>query len=368
MLGAVLQGKGQIELLDLPLPDRLGDSSTLVRMGVVGLCGSDLYRFGIGKGYGFPLVLGHEISGVIEETSPSGKFKKGDKVAIFPCLPKPDDPMTRIGEFVLSEGYDYFGSRRNGGMQEFLEVPERNLVKVPSDMPLHFAAMVEPAAVALHGVLKLEIPANSTALVIGAGPIGNFAAQWLRFRGVTNVVVSDIDSKKRQVAEELGFQTLEAEKVNTPDAILEITDGRGSAITVEASGSPFTFLQALESTAHSGQVLLLGDLSGDVNLSKELVSRVLRREITIRGTWNSKIYPEFASEWDMVVSAIGKGIDFKHLISHSFLLQDSQSIFEQLFNREIWFNKATFAISQQAQEEVNEILANSKSSKLAKLK
>ena len=75
-------------------------------------------------------------------------------------------------------------------------MPERNLVPVPARMPLLHAAMVEPAAVALHAVRKLQVPAAGTALVIGAGPIGALAAQWLRILGWTRVLVADVDPRQ----------------------------------------------------------------------------------------------------------------------------------------------------------------------------
>ena len=152
---------------------------------------------------------------------PAGsRFTPGDRVAVFPLLANPDDPLTEIGEPALGSGYDYFGSRRDGGMAELLYVPERNLIPVPAAMPLLHAAMVEPAAVALHAVLKLQVPANGRALVIGAGPIGALAAQWLRILGWTRVLVADIDPVKRRVMSDLGFETIDAAADTVRQALL----------------------------------------------------------------------------------------------------------------------------------------------------
>ena len=351
MKAAVLKAIREIDVCDVPLPEKIGNTSVLVKMGAVGVCGSDVLRFGVGKGYGFPLVLGHEMSGTVAEDSPSGSLVAGDKVAIFPCLPDPTEDMTEIGEFTMGTKYDYFGSRRDGGLQEYLEVPERNLVKLPSDMSLITGAMVEPAGVALHAMRKVQVPANATALVIGAGPIGNFAAQWLRVLGVTRVIVADIDPRKRELLERLGFETVSAETAPTEEQILDLTGGRGVDIAVEASGLAMTFLQALRSTAHKGQVVLLGDLSGDVSLPKETVSTILRREIIIYGTWNARITPRYNSEWDMVVNSFGKTVHVEDLVSHIFTLDEAQNVFEDLADRKAWSNKTIFAISEEAQAE-----------------
>lgn len=366
MKAAVLEAKQIINYRDLELPESLGPSSVLVRMGAVGVCGSDVLRFGVGKGYGFPLVLGHEMSGTVEQDSPSGKFRVGDKVAIFPCLPKASDPYTKIGEWALSDGYDYFGSRRNGGMQEFLQVPEENLVKLPDSLPLVLGAMVEPAAVSLHAVRKLQINANSSAVVIGGGPIGNFAGQWLRYLGVSRVFIADVDSRKLQVASEVGLSTINVSEAPLTEQTNHSMNSRGFDLVVEATGLPGSVRQAIQIAAPMGQVLLLGDLSADLELSKELVSMVLRKELKLIGTWNAKIQPEFSSEWDMVVSAIGHGLELEPLLSHTFGLEEAQHAFEDLFGRKLWYNKVSFVISEQAKAEARTVLDSALSARLAK--
>ena len=94
--------------------------------------------------------------------------------------------------------------------------------------------------------------------------------------------------------------------------------GTGVDAAVEASGLPATLLQALEATAPRGQVLILGDLKGDVTIPRALVSSLIRRELTVLGTWNSKIAPAGRSEWDMVVAHIADGrLQVAPLISHA---------------------------------------------------
>jgi L-iditol 2-dehydrogenase len=332
---------------EIPDPVPFGERPVLVRVGAVGVCGSDLLRFGKGTAYHYPLVLGHEFSGVVEKAAVGSSFTPGDRVAVFPLLANAEDPFTEIGEPALGSGYDYFGSRRDGGMAELLYVPERNLVRVPDGMPLLHAAMVEPAAVALHAVLKLRVPAAGTALVIGAGPIGALAAQWLRILGWTRVLVADVDPVKRAVLDNLGFDTIDA----TGDTVQQTRSLVGSGVdaAVEASGLPVTLLQALEVTAPQGQVLILGDLKGDVTIPRELVSSLIRRELTVLGTWNSKITPAGRSEWDMVVAHIASGrLQVAPLISHALPLGDAAGTFDDMLERRVWSNKVLFAVSAQA--------------------
>ncbi|MBW9121758.1 galactitol-1-phosphate 5-dehydrogenase [Microbacterium trichothecenolyticum] len=359
MKAAVLHGIRDVRIEDVPLPDPTGVGSTLVRVDAVGVCGSDVLRFGTGKGYGFPLVLGHEMSGTLAEDSPSGRLMAGTRVAIFPCLPRPDDPMTEIGEYALGTDYDYFGSRRDGGLEEFLQVPERNLFALREDMTLLEGAMVEPAGVALHAVRKAPVPANATALVIGAGPIGMLAAQWLRVLGATRVIVADVDARKRALAERLGFETIDAAAGASDEQALESTGGRGVDIAVEASGLAVTFLQAINAAAHAGHVILLGDLRDDAVLAKEIVSRILRRELVLHGTWNAKIAPRDRSEWDMVIAHLGRTVNVGDLISHVVDFEDAQQSFTALADRALWSNKTIFAVSDAARSEASAALARS---------
>ncbi|MET0864642.1 MAG: alcohol dehydrogenase catalytic domain-containing protein, partial [Nakamurella sp.] len=304
MKAAVLQAPEVLDYQDIPDPEPFGERPVLVRIGAVGVCGSDLLRFS-GSAYHYPLVLGHEFSAEVERVPAGSTYAPGDRVAVFPLLANPADPLTEVGEPALGAGYDYFGSRRNGAMAELLWVPERNLVPVPGSMPLLHAAVVEPAAVALHGVLKLQVVAGGVALVIGAGPLGALAAQWLRILGWSRVLVADVDPRKRAVMAELGFETIDA-AADTVATVVSLT-GIGVDAAVEASGLSTTLLQTFRATAPRGQVLILGDLKGDVTIPRELISSVIRRELTVLGTWNSKITPAGRNEWQMVVSHIADG-------------------------------------------------------------
>jgi len=344
---AVLESPAVLSYRDVPDPEPFGDRPVLVRVGAVGMCGSDLLRFGKGTAYHYPLILGHEFSAVLERAPAGSRFAPGDRVAVFPLLADPDDPLTAIGEPALGTGYDYFGSRRDGGMAELRYVPERNLIPVPASMPLLHAAMVEPAAVALHAVRKLRVPPAGTALVIGAGPIGALAAQWLRILGWTRVLVADVDPVKLALMADLGFETIDA--AGDTVAATRILTGTGVDAAVEASGLPATLLQALEATAPRGQVLILGDLKGDVTIPRVLVSSLIRRELTVLGTWNSKIGPAGRSEWDMVVAHIADGrLQVAPLISHAVPLAAAPAVFSGLTERRVRSNKVLFAVSAEA--------------------
>jgi L-iditol 2-dehydrogenase len=350
----VLEGPNTLVVADVPEPEKVGHRPVLIRIGAVGVCGSDVLRFGKGKAYHYPLVLGHEFSGIVEQAPQDSHLVKGDRVAVFPLLPSADDPMTAIGEYALATDYDYFGSRRDGGLEDRLWVPEANLFRVPDGTPLTHAAMVEPAAVALHAMRKLDIPAHATALVIGAGPIGALAAQWLRILGCSRVIIADVDNRKLEVMASLGFETIDATATDTVDASTELTNGQGPDIVVEATGSPAALVQGIRAAAALGQVVLLGDLSGDLLIEQAVVSSILRRELRLFGTWNARVTPLGHSDWDMVIHHLGKDLKVDELISHVRALEEAPATFAQLLNRDIWYNKVLFHVAGEAATEVRE--------------
>ena len=352
MKAAVLEAPDVLMHKEIPDPQPFGERPVLVRVGGVGVCGSDLLRFAHGTAYHYPLVLGHEFSAIVEQVPDGSRFAPGDRVAVFPLLPRADDPLTQVGEWALGAAYDYFGSRRDGGMAELLWVPESNLVPVPKQVPLLHAAMVEPAAVALHAVRKLAVPAAGTALVVGAGPIGALAAQWLRILGWSRVLVADVDVRKLEIMSGLGFEVVDASAHDTVASVRSLTDGFGVDAAVEASGLPSTFQQCLEVAAPRGQVLVLGDLKGDVTIPRPLISSLIRRELVVLGTWNSRITPAGRSEWDMVVSHIADArLQVAPLISHTPGLEDVPRVMSDMAARRIWSNKVVFAVAPEARAE-----------------
>jgi L-iditol 2-dehydrogenase len=352
MKAALLERKGKMVYADVAEPEPVGERPVLVRIAAVGVCGSDIPRFAAGKAYHYPLILGHEFSAIVEEAPRGSRLKKGDRVAGFPLIPNPRDPLARIGEPAVSSDYDYFGSRRNGALAERLIVPEDNLIPIPDDVSLVHAALVEPAAVSLHAVLKCALRPHAAALVIGGGPIGAFAAMWIRILGCSNVVVAEIDDRKRAILLGAGLDVIDASKQDTVEAARERTGGQGVDCAVEACGLAGTLLQAFEVAAVFGHVILLGDHHSDVTLSGSLISTILRRELVIHGTWNSKIMPPGKSEWEMVLDHMGKDFPVEPFISHTPSLSEAPEVFADLAERRVWYNKVVFVVSEEAKREI----------------
>lgn len=344
MKALTLIENSRLELQSHPTPESMSPDSCLVRIAAAGVCGSDITRGFQNGAYHYPLVMGHEISGFIEESPPGSPYSPGDAVAIFPLLPDSSESINQIGEYALSKNYDYFGSRRDGGFQEYLSVPEFNLIPVPEGVDPIYAAMTEPCAVAYHAVAKAGIKAGMSAAVIGGGPIGNMAAQWLRIHGCRPVIVSEPDEKKRSIAQTMGLNVVDPKLTDPVQVIREATDG-GVDIVVEACGLPVTFRQALASAGLFGQVVFMGNIHGEFSLSESEFSAMLRREITIHTTWNSKVAPRGKDEWTLVLAAMRDDLDLDPLISHRISLDEGPEILTAMFEKSLWYNKVFFVNS-----------------------
>ena len=347
MEALVLEDNGKLIFKkDQPVPPVVGVRSHLIRVAACGICGSDIPRGFSGGAYHYPLVMGHEFSGVIEEAVDGSDFQKGDRVAVFPLLPLDEnDKMYQLGNYAQVRDYNYFGSRCDGAYEELLWVPEINLFKIPEQVDIVHASMTEPAAVALHAVRKLHITAGNTSVVYGAGPIGNMTAQWLRIHGARQVIVIDIDKKKLDIASEMGFLTINSLEDDPVEKIKEMTDGHGAHQVVEAVGLPVTFVQALQSAGMMGEVVFLGNIHGKFEMGEKDFSWILRKELKIYGTWNSSVVPRGDDDWTTVLNYMDRELIVKPLISDLVNLADGPDIFQSIINRKKFHNKVIFKVS-----------------------
>ncbi|MDP0497659.1 MAG: galactitol-1-phosphate 5-dehydrogenase [Verrucomicrobiota bacterium JB024] len=330
-----------------PMPTAPDERPTaLIKIAACGICGSDIPRGFGGKAYFYPLVMGHEFSGIVEEPVAGGRFRQGERVAVFPLIPKHmhTDPANQTGNYAQSREYDYYGSRRDGAFAQYLRIPEWNLFPVPDHVDLLHASMTEPAAVALHAVRKLRVIAGSDAAVLGAGPIGNMAAQWLRIHGCGRVFVVDVEPRKLALAEEMGFVPVNATQGDPVAAILDATDGAGVQCSIEACGLPVTFLQAVRLAGMFGEVVFMGNIAGEFKIGEKDFSNILRKELTIHGTWNSKITPTGADDWSTVLKYLDRELIVAPLITDKLPLSAGPAIFDDLVNRRHTHNKVIFDV------------------------
>lgn len=345
MKALVLKANADLRIEDREIPEAPVQGGVLVRIVACGICGSDIPRGFHHGAYHYPLVMGHEFSAVVEADYEGTRFSKGDRVAVFPLIPNdPWEKAYQTGDYALCKSYDYFGSRRDGAFEEYLRVPAANLFKIPKHVDTVHASMTEPAAVALHGVRKLKISAGDTGMVIGGGPIGNMTAQWLRINGCDPVFVADIDRRKLDIARAMGFNVINSAERDPVSEIMLQTSGEGIHHVVEACGLPQTFQQAIQVAATFGEVVFMGNIHGEFRMDEKEFSSILRRELTIYGTWNSKIVPVGQDDWSTVLKYMDRGLKVEPLISDLVSLDQGPDIFRSILNREKFHNKVIFGI------------------------
>ena len=342
MRALVLLENGRLRVDVIPRPSP-GDGEVLIRVAACGVCGSDFPRIFGGKAYHYPLICGHEFSGKIQSVGAgvTGLYP-GERVVGFPLIWCGRCPPCGRGRYALCENYDYRGSRSDGGFAEFVTLPRENVLPVPEDVSFEEAAMTEPAAVALHGVLRGGAPAEGDAVaVFGAGPVGLMAAQWARIMGADPVFIFDIVQEKLVLARRLGFaQGYSSGQVDPLDVIRRRTEGRGVNLCIEAAGAPSALVQAVQAISRDGQVIVLGNPSADVKLSSSVLSSFMRREAAIRGSWNSTFTPSGAeSDWGRVLQEAGKRLLLPPLISHRTTLDEAPELFAGLREGKGFYSK-----------------------------
>ena len=258
--------------------------------------------------------------------------------------------------------YDYLGSRSDGAFAEFVVAPKENLIRVPQGVTLEEAAMTEPAAVALHALRRVGTSlVGKTIAIFGAGPVGLMAAHWARIMGAATVLLFDIVGEKLALAKQLGFQhafNSAAGRANAnenrpysvargpvPRDCAEIvnahTDGKGAHVAIEAAGVPQTYRDALGSVRHGGSVVLLGNPISDVTLPATLISQLMRREVTLLGTWNSD-YSTTGNDddWRAVLQAMASGqLSLAPLITHKVQLADGIDMLHTMKNKQEFYAK-----------------------------
>ena len=208
----------------------------------------------------------------------------------------------------MCRSYDYIGSRRDGGFAELVAVPVWNLIELKPGVSMAAGAMLEPLAVALHAVKRAGPLEGRSVCVVGTGVIALAAACWARIRGAARVQVAGRNESKRALAERLGG-------VDYCTGV----QAKESDVVIEAVGTPESLQTALALAAPEGRVVLAGNPAGDMGLTQDAYWKILRNQIHISGTWNSRYESGTPSDWTEVMDAVAGGqIPAEALITHRF--------------------------------------------------
>lgn len=338
MRAAVLNGPGDITLDDVPVPSPIRGEA-LVKVAVCGVCGSDLARM-LHKGtYRFPLICGHEFSGHVVETGPDVQgVAVGDLVSVPPMIPCFRCDECQRGRFSLCVDYDYFGSRRDGAYAEYVCVPQSNLFVMPEGMDPRAAAMIDPAAIALHALRRTKLGIDQKVCVVGAGPIGLFAVQWARLGGAATVVAVDLNDKKAAMALEAGAD----HSVSDGEAARRLAPD-GYDVVFESAGASAAVDMAVSMAARHGDVAFVGIPNSPVTLQEATFNRFLRFEVSLHGAWNSFSAPFPGEEWTSATHFLARGeLKWEFMITHEAGLDQVSTLVPAMGERSIFSSKVLF--------------------------
>lgn len=305
MKAYVLHGIGDLRYEDWSLPE-IYPGWALVKVLVAGICSSDIPRIFEKGTYHFPTIPGHEFSGKVERVADeSDRHWLGKRVGVFPLIPCKKCASCEKGQYETCSNYDYIGSRRDGGFAEYVAVPVWNLLELPETVSDVQGALLEPAAVALHAVKRAQIFPSASICVVGTGAIGLLAGQWAKIYGADRVVIKGRSEFKRQLVQQCGLEYMGDDR-----------SGEEFDCVIEAVGSVRALEESLLLTAPGGRLVLMGNPDGPRTLSQELYWRILRKQLTLAGTWNSA-YGDEDSDWTEVVQTlVDKKLQIGAVVTH----------------------------------------------------
>ena len=206
----------------------------------------------------------------------------------------------------------------------------RNLVLLDEGISFAEASLMEPAAVARAAIRRMQVSLGDTVVIFGAGPIGLLAAQWAVQAGAGVVRVVDISDEKLAFARKFGFESYDPQRDGLCHCALEGT-GASSALN-----------QAIKALMPHGRLVLMGNPFGDMQIERGTYSEILRREITLCGTWNSS-YNDRINDWRAVADAMARGnMSLTPLITHTYPLARCNEALEMMRDKKEFFTKVTF--------------------------
>ena len=328
MKALVLEEKLRLNIREIALPQVVGPRDVRIRIGRVGICGSDVHYYTHGRIGPFvvnaPMVLGHEAAGVVIEVgSEVHDLKVGDRVCMEPGIPDMTSRASREGHYNLDPAVRFWATPPiHGCLTGEVVHPAAFTFKLPDHVSLAEGAMVEPFAVGMHAATKAQIKPGATAVVIGAGPIGIMVALSALAAGAGLVIVSDLAQEKLSIAEQYaGILPFNIRNGSLAAKVAELTGGWGADVVFEASGSAKAFEGIFDLLAPAGTLVLVGmppaAISFDVVAAQAKEARI---ETIFR---YANVYPK-------AVALLSSGkVDLKPLISANFSFNESVAAFER---------------------------------------
>ena len=343
MLVAAMVGQRKIEMRRFPIP-QIKPNELLVKMKHCGVCGSDVHGFASGgklarieNDY---FILGHEAAGeVVEIGSAVTGFSVGDLVALEPGMTCGECEYCKKGLYNLCPNVVFKSANVDGMLSEYLAHPASLCFKLAPNMTTLQGALIEPLAVGLHGAELAGAQLGMDAVVFGCGCIGLVTMLSLRAMGVSRIAMVDVMDIRLKKAKELGADlTINSIQEDVVQVIADWTNGRGTDVALDASGSPIAIGKTEKVVKRAGTIVLVGNPSGPMTDEFSL-ARFVNREITLKGVFRYRnLYPT-------AIQAVAAGtIPVEKVADKVFSFTNTQQAFDESLDHKDTLVKAVIEI------------------------
>ena len=324
----VLERMRELSLRDIELPQAVGPRDVRVRIGTVGVCGSDVHYYTHGKIGPFvvnnPMVLGHEAAGTVAEIGAEvTNLVVGDRVCMEPGIPDPTSRASKLGIYNVDPAVRFWATPPvHGCLTSEVVHPAAFTYRLPDNVSFAEGAMVEPFAIGMQAALRARIKPGDIGCVTGSGPIGIIVALAALAGGCARVFISDLVDEKLAIAASYpGIIPVNSRRENLAERIAAETAGWGADVVFEASGAPKVYESLFSVVCPGGCLVLVGLPIDPVRFD---VVSACAREVRIETVFR------YANIYDRAIALIASGrVDLKPLISRTFAFEESVAAFER---------------------------------------
>ena len=310
---------------DVPIPE-CGTNDVKIKITHTAICGTDLHIYKwdewAQRTLELHLVTGHEFCGIVEEIGPGvTHYKQGDRVSGEGHITCGYCRNCRAGKRHLCHDTVGVGIHRAGAFAEYLVIPESNVWPIHKDIPSEIAAFFDPFGNAAHTALSYEM-VGEDVLITGAGPIGIMAVAICNFVGARNVVITDVNEYRLDLARKLGATkaiNVSTEKIK--DSYSELNIVNGFDVGLEVSGNPSAFKDMLANMYHGGRVALLGLLPESTRINWD---EIIFKGLHVKGIYGREMY----ETWYKMIQMLRSGLDISPVLTHQFPVDEFQKGFD----------------------------------------
>ncbi|MFB9250471.1 zinc-binding dehydrogenase [Sphaerisporangium melleum] len=301
MRGTAYMGGGRLETVSVDV-EPPGPGELQIAVAYCGLCGTDLHivHGNMDARVRTPLVFGHETSGTVAAVGAGVEgWKVGDPLTVMPLIWDGTCAACLAGHQHICQNLVFVGIDSPGGLQQRWNVPASIAVPLPAGLDLRTAALVEPAAVAVHDVRRSELQVGDRAVVLGGGPIGVLIAAVAREAGA-HVMVAEVDASRRSRIAELGFEVIDPSSADMVAEVERWTGGVGADVVFEVSGAAAAVRATTALAKVRGTIVVVAIHSAPREID---LQRVFWRELRLLG---ARVYQR--SDFERAVELLGRGV------------------------------------------------------------